>query len=51
VELNEQLDVVILMVTHERSIARQARRVVEFLDGRIISDRRVGAGGETVGSN
>jgi lipoprotein-releasing system ATP-binding protein len=37
-ELNEQLNVTILMVTHEREVARQADRIIEFLDGRIVSD-------------
>jgi len=39
-ELNEQLGVTILMVTHDHNVAASARRVVEFLDGRIASDRR-----------
>jgi ABC-type lipoprotein export system ATPase subunit len=39
-ELNGELDVTILMVTHERDIADRAGRVVEFLDGRIVADRR-----------
>ncbi len=39
-ELNEQLGVTILMVTHEHELTNRAGRVVEFLDGRIISDRR-----------
>lgn len=39
VELNHRLGVTILMVTHERSVAARARRVVEFADGRITSDR------------
>jgi len=38
-ELNEQMGVTILMVTHERDVAAQARRTIEFLDGRIVSDR------------
>lgn len=38
-ELNEQLGVTILMVTHERELADRARRVVEFRDGRIVADR------------
>jgi ABC-type lipoprotein export system ATPase subunit len=39
-ELNEQLGVTILMVTHEHELTNRAGRVVEFLDGRIISDHR-----------
>jgi putative ABC transport system ATP-binding protein len=38
-ELNEQLGVTILMVTHEADAAAAARRIVEFVDGRIVSDR------------
>jgi ABC-type lipoprotein export system ATPase subunit len=40
VELNQQLGVTILMVTHERDVAERARRIVEFLDGRVDVDRR-----------
>ncbi len=43
-ELNEQLGVTILMVTHEHELTDRAGRVVEFLDGRIISDRRTDPG-------
>jgi ABC-type lipoprotein export system ATPase subunit len=38
-ELNEQLGVTILMVTHETFAGAAARRTVEFVDGRIVSDR------------
>jgi putative ABC transport system ATP-binding protein len=31
----------VVIVTHEEDIARHAQRVIRFLDGRIISDRRV----------
>lgn len=37
-ELNEQLGVTILMVTHEGEVAARAARTVRFLDGRIVSD-------------
>ncbi len=43
VELNEELDVTILMVTHEHEVAHRARRITEFLDGRIDVDRRTDA--------
>ncbi|QNQ09886.1 ABC transporter ATP-binding protein [Sphingomonas alpina] len=36
--LNRSLDVTILMVTHDRDLAAQCDRQIEFLDGRIISD-------------
>jgi ABC-type lipoprotein export system ATPase subunit len=39
-ELNEQLGVTILMVTHEGEVAARAARTVRFLDGRIVSDIR-----------
>ncbi|MGH6616333.1 ABC transporter ATP-binding protein [Sphingomonas sp.] len=37
--LNRSLDVTILMVTHDRDLAAQCDRQIEFLDGRIIADR------------
>jgi putative ABC transport system ATP-binding protein len=37
-ELNEQRGITIVMVTHERSMADYASRIVEFLDGRIERD-------------
>lgn len=36
--LNEQ-GVTIIMVTHEPDIARQARRIVQMRDGKVVSDR------------
>jgi lipoprotein-releasing system ATP-binding protein len=42
-ELNEQLGVTILMVTHEGEIAASAKRTVRFVDGRIVSDERAPA--------
>jgi len=38
-ELNEQLGVTLLMVTHDHKVAASAKRTVEFIDGRIASDR------------
>lgn len=43
VELNEEMDVTILMVTHELEVANRARRITEFLDGRIVVDKRTEA--------
>jgi predicted ABC-type transport system involved in lysophospholipase L1 biosynthesis ATPase subunit len=31
------------MVTHEREVADRTRRVVELIDGRVVSDRRLSA--------
>jgi putative ABC transport system ATP-binding protein len=36
--LNQEQQITIVMVTHERDIARYARRIVSFRDGRIMSD-------------
>lgn len=38
VHLNRDEGITIVMVTHEPDMARYARRVVEFRDGRIVSD-------------
>ena len=43
IELNQQLGVTILMVTHDHSVADSARRCIEFVDGRIVSDAPVGS--------
>jgi ABC-type lipoprotein export system ATPase subunit len=43
-ELNDQLRVTILMVTHDHEVALVAKRRVEFIDGRIASDQRRPAG-------
>ncbi len=37
-ELNQQMGVTILMVTHERDVAARVGRIVDFVDGRIVSD-------------
>jgi putative ABC transport system ATP-binding protein len=36
--LNASEDITVVLVTHERDIARYARRVVNFIDGRIAYD-------------
>ena len=41
-ELNEQMGVTILMVTHEHEVARRSKRIVQFIDGRIVSDEPTG---------
>jgi macrolide transport system ATP-binding/permease protein len=42
--LNELADAghTILLITHDRSVAAQARRVIEIHDGRIVSDSQAG---------
>lgn len=54
-ELNAERGITIAMVTHEEEMATYARRIIRFLDGRIVADRerpadRVpgGGGGLTV---
>jgi putative ABC transport system ATP-binding protein len=39
VELNTQSHITIILVTHESDIAAYGRRLVGFLDGKIISDQ------------
>jgi putative ABC transport system ATP-binding protein len=38
VKLNTQSNITIILVTHENDIAAYSRRIIKFLDGRIISD-------------
>ena len=38
VELNTQSNITIILVTHEDHIAAYSRRIIKFLDGRVISD-------------
>jgi putative ABC transport system ATP-binding protein len=42
VALNRDRGITVLMVTHEADMARYAKRVVRFLDGRVHSDHRNG---------
>jgi len=41
--LNDEHGITVLLVTHERVVARRAKRIVTFRDGRIISDTPAGA--------
>ena len=41
VKLNTQANITIILVTHENDIAAYSRRVIKFLDGRVISDEKV----------
>jgi len=43
-ELNRDLGITVLMVTHEPDMAAYARRVVHFLDGLVDRDQRNGGG-------
>lgn len=38
-KLNEEQGVTIIMVTHEPSIAARTKRIIELVDGKIISDK------------
>lgn len=40
-QLNQQRNTTIIMVTHDEKIGRQAERLIQILDGRIISDEKV----------
>lgn len=40
VRLNRDAGITVILVTHEPDIAQYSRRIVRFLDGRIVSDER-----------
>jgi putative ABC transport system ATP-binding protein len=40
--LNTESHITIILVTHEQDIAAYSRRIIRFLDGRIISDEQIG---------
>lgn len=42
VKLNTGSNITIILVTHENDIAAYSRRIIKFLDGRVISDEKVG---------
>jgi putative ABC transport system ATP-binding protein len=41
VNLNTKAKITVILVTHEPDIAAYSRRIIKFLDGRIISDSPV----------
>lgn len=51
VTMNKERGITVLMVTHEPDMAAYAKRVVNFLDGRIVSDVRTGEVHELEHSN
>ena len=40
-KLNQQQNTTIIMVTHEPSIAHKTKRIIELVDGKIISDKKL----------
>jgi putative ABC transport system ATP-binding protein len=40
--LNTESNITVILVTHEQDIAEYSRRIIRFLDGRIVSDERMG---------
>ncbi|MEW6419154.1 MAG: ABC transporter ATP-binding protein [Nitrospirota bacterium] len=40
VKLNTQSNITILLVTHENDIAAYSRRIIKFLDGKVVSDEQ-----------
>jgi putative ABC transport system ATP-binding protein len=44
VRLNAESGITVILVTHEPDIAAHARRVIRFLDGRVVNDQAAGGG-------
>lgn len=42
VKLNRESGITIILVTHEQDIAAYSKRILRFLDGRIVSDKKQG---------
>ncbi|KKQ33245.1 MAG: ABC transporter-related protein [candidate division TM6 bacterium GW2011_GWF2_37_49] len=40
-DFNEKQNITFIMVTHEPSIAARSKRIIELVDGKIVSDRRM----------
>ena len=49
VKLNRESGITVILVTHEPDIAAYSRRIIRFLDGRIVSDENVGDRGQGAG--
>ena len=41
VKLNKESKITVILVTHETDIAAYSRRIIRFLDGKIVSDEEV----------
>ncbi len=39
---NEKYNQTIIMITHDKNLALHAKRIITIIDGKIISDERVG---------
>jgi putative ABC transport system ATP-binding protein len=40
VKLNEESHITVILVTHEHDIAAFSKRIIRFLDGKIVSDEK-----------
>jgi putative ABC transport system ATP-binding protein len=40
--LNQESNITVILVTHENDIAAYSKRIIRFLDGRIVSDEKTG---------
>ena len=43
VKLNAESGITIILITHEADIAAYSRRMIRFLDGRVVSDEKRGS--------
>jgi len=48
VKLNTESDITIILVTHELDISQYSKRVIKFLDGRVVSDEVKKSGSDEV---
>ena len=49
VRLNAESGITVVLVTHEPDIAAYSRRIIRFVDGKIVSDENVGGRGQGAG--